>query len=404
MKPHKLLWILAGFLLLVSNPALVHAEPQDLKSKEKELQKLRREIDDYDKRIKKSERRESATLVTIGYYDQQILLIRKLLRRLKEESNRLQKDIEAIRRNIGTSEDQLQSLKSHYAEYVTSAYKYGRLHDLELLLTSNSVNQFAIRAEYLRRFSEQRSKDLRTIAEHKSNLEEESATLRAKLNQQQQLITEKAAEEKTIKRKAREKEKLLASIRKNKNNYKKELQRRKNDAADLEAIIADLIEKERIRKAHEEALSKREKRLTPGASSAELAFLNRQGKLPWPVSGGSIVSQFGNQIHPVLKTITQNTGIDISVPSGTEVRAVASGDVATISWLPSYGNLLILNHNNGFRSVYTHLSEINVTQGQKINEGQVIGRSGESLTGPLLHFELWKEREKQDPELWLRKR
>jgi septal ring factor EnvC (AmiA/AmiB activator) len=404
MKPHKLLWILAGFLLFVSNPALVHAEPQDLKSKEKELQKLRREIDDYDKRIKKSERRESATLVTIGYYDQQILLIRKLLRRLKEESNRLQKDIEAIRRNIGTSEDQLQSLKSHYAEYVTSAYKYGRLHDLELLLTSNSVNQFAIRAEYLRRFSEQRSKDLRTIAEHKSNLEEESATLRAKLNQQQQLITEKAAEEKTIKRKAREKEKLLASIRKNKNNYKKELQRRKNDAADLEAIIADLIEKERIRKAHEEALSKREKRLTPGASSAELAFLNRQGKLPWPVSGGSIVSQFGNQIHPVLKTITQNTGIDISVPSGTEVRAVASGDVATISWLPSYGNLLILNHNNGFRSVYTHLSEINVTQGQKINEGQVIGRSGESLTGPLLHFELWKEREKQDPELWLRKR
>jgi septal ring factor EnvC (AmiA/AmiB activator) len=403
MKHRKLLWILAGLLLFVSSPPLLHPEPQDLKSKEKELQKLRREIDDYEKKIKKSERRENATLETIGYYDQQILLIRKLLRRLKEESNRLQKDVETIRRNIGTSEDQLHSLKSHYAEYVTSAYKYGRLHDLELLLTSSSVNQFAIRAEYLRRFSAQRSKDLRTIAEHKSNLEEESATLRTKLNQQRQLITEKATEEKTIKRKAREKQKLLASIRRDRDNYKKQLQRRKNDAADLETIIADLIEKERIRKAHEETLAKREKRAPPEVSSAGLAFLNRRGKLPWPVSGGSIVSRFGNQIHPVLKTVTQNTGIDISVPSGTEVRAVAAGDVATISWLPSYGNLLILNHNNGFRSVYTHLSEITVTQGQKVTEGQAIGISGESLAGPLLHFELWKEREKQDPELWLTK-
>jgi septal ring factor EnvC (AmiA/AmiB activator) len=404
MKRHKLLWILAGLFLFVSTQALVHPEPQDIKSKEKELQKLRREIDDYEKRIKKSERRENATLETIGYYDQQILLIRKLLRRLKEESNRLQKDIEGIRRNIGTSEDQLHSLKNHYAEYLTSAYKYGRLHDLELLLTSSSVNQFAIRAEYLRRFSAQRSKDLRTIAEHKSNLEEESATLRTKLNQQKQLITEKATEEKTIKRKAREKQKLLASIRRDKDNYKKQLQRRKNDAAELEAIVADLIEKERIRKAHEEALAKRERRAPPEVSSAGLAFLSRRGRLPWPVSGGSIVLRFGNQIHPVLKTVTQNTGIDISVPTGTEVHAVATGDVATISWLPSYGNLLILNHNNGFRSVYTHLSEITVTQGQNVSEGQAIGISGESLAGPLLHFELWKEREKQDPELWLTKR
>jgi septal ring factor EnvC (AmiA/AmiB activator) len=404
MKRHKLLWILAGLFLFVSTQAPAHPEPQDIKSKEKELQKLRREIDDYEKRIKKSERRENATLETIGYYDQQILLIRKLLRRLKEESNRLQKDIEGIRRNIGTSEDQLHSLKNHYAEYLTSAYKYGRLHDLELLLTSSSVNQFAIRAEYLRRFSAQRSKDLRTIAEHKSNLEEESATLRTKLNQQKQLITEKATEEKTIKRKAREKQKLLASIRRDKDNYKKQLQRRKNDAAELEAIVADLIEKERIRKAHEEALAKRERRAPPEVSSAGLAFLSRRGRLPWPVSGGSIVLRFGNQIHPVLKTVTQNTGIDISVPTGTEVHAVATGDVATISWLPSYGNLLILNHNNGFRSVYTHLSEITVTQGQNVSEGQAIGISGESLAGPLLHFELWKEREKQDPELWLTKR
>jgi septal ring factor EnvC (AmiA/AmiB activator) len=404
MRHLMLFWMLAGLFLFASDFALTHAQQQDLKSKERELQKLRREINDYEKKIKNSERRESATLETIGYYDRQILLLRKLLRRLKEDSNRLQKDIDALRANIGASEDQLQSLKNHYAAYVTSAYKYGRLHDLELLLTSTSINQFAIRAEYLRRFSAQRSKDLKTIVQHKSRLEEESATLRTKLDQRRTLIAEKATEERTIKTKAREKQKLLVSIRRDKENYKKQLQRRKKDAADLEAIIADLIEKERIRKAREEALAKTEKRPSPEVTSAALAFLNRRGQLPWPVSGGSIASRFGNQIHPVLKTVTQNTGIDISVPSGTEVRAVASGEVATISWLPSYGNLLILNHNNGFRTVYTHLSEITVAQGQKVNEGEAIGKSGESLAGPLLHFELWREREKQDPELWLSRR
>jgi septal ring factor EnvC (AmiA/AmiB activator) len=399
-----LLGILAGFLLCVSMAGLAYAQPQGVKAKEKELEKLRREIDDYEKKIKKSERREKATLETLGYYDRQNLLIRKLLRQLKNENGQLQKEIETLRQSITSSENQLTSLKNHYAKYVTSAYKYGRLYDLELLLTSNSINQFAIRAEYLRRFSEQRRTDLGTITQHKADLEQESSSLQTKLAQQQRLIAEKATEEERIKKKTLEKKRLLASIRKDKDSYKKELQRRKKDAADLEGIIADLIEKERIRKAREEASAKKEKRPPPENISAGLGFSNRRGKLPWPVSGGSIVSRFGNQVHPILKTVTQNTGIDISVPTGTDVRAVAAGEVAAISWLPSYGNLLILNHNNGFRTVYTHLSEITVTQGQKVNEGKAVGKSGESLAGPLLHFELWKEREKQDPEVWLSKR
>jgi septal ring factor EnvC (AmiA/AmiB activator) len=397
--------VIVFFLALFLSPGGVsRVKAQDIRAKEKDLENLRREIGDYEKKIKKSERREKATLETLGYYDRQGLLIRKLLRRLKDESTRLQREINATRKNIRGSESQLQSLKDHYATYVASAYKYGRLHDLELLLTSNSINQFAIRAEYLRRFSDQRRKDLNTISQHKSDLEQESKSLQTKLGQQKRLISEKATEEKRVKRKAREKQKLLASIRQDKNSYKKELQRRKKDAADLEGIIADLIEKERIRKAHEEAVGKTEKRPLRENTAAGLAFSNRRGKLAWPVSGGIIASRFGTQINPVLKTVTQNTGIDISVPTGTDVHAIAEGEVATISWLPSYGNLLILNHNNGFRTVYAHLSEITVTQGETVWEREVIGKTGESLSGPLLHFELWKEREKQDPEVWLSKR
>lgn len=377
---------------------------QGIKAKERELQKLRQEIDNYEEKIKKSEQREKATLETLDYYDRQSLLIRRLLRRLKDESGRLQKEIEEMQRGITLSGNRLESLKSHYAKYVTSVYKYGRLHDMELVLTAKSVNQLAIRIEYLRRFTEQRKKDLGNIEQNKTQLEHESTNLQAKLKQQDRLISQKAAEEHRIKTKSTERQKLLASIRKNKDNYKKDLQRKTMAAAELETIIADMVEKERIRKEHEAALARKEgrtpaERVTPGG-----AFSNWRGKLPWPVSTGGVVAHYGNQTHPVLKTVTQNTGIDISVPVGTDVRAVADGDVALISWVISYGNLVILNHANGYRTVYAHLSEITVVQGQRVSAGEVIGKSGESLSGSVLHFELWKEREKQDPEVWLSKR
>jgi murein DD-endopeptidase MepM/ murein hydrolase activator NlpD len=130
-------------------------------------------------------------------------------------------------------------------------------------------------------------------------------------------------------------------------------------------------------------------------------FELKRGRLRWPVDEGRVVAQFGNQRHPTLKTVTQNTGIDIAVKAGSAVTAVADGEVATIWWLPSYGNLLIVNHYGGFRTVYTHLAEINVAEGEKLKEGDVIGTSGEALDGPRLHFEIWKDREKQNPEQWL---
>jgi septal ring factor EnvC (AmiA/AmiB activator) len=393
------------FILLAPTITCVgQPETQDIRAKEKELEKLRREIDGYEEKIKKSERRERATLETLDNYDRQSILLRRLLRNLKEESNRLQKEIEEMKRGITRSENQLESLKSHYARYVISVYKHGRLHDLELLLTSTSMNQLAIRAEYLRRFTEQRRKDLGSIAAKKTSLEQEERTLNTKLKQRERLISQKAVEEKRIKRKSAERQQLLASIRKDKENYKKDLQRKTRAAAELEKIIADLVEKERIRKEREEELARREGRALPESVTPGLAFSSRRGKLPWPVSTGTVVAQFGNQTHPQLKTVTQNTGIDISTPAGTEVRTVADGEVALISWIISYGNLVIVNHTNGFRTVYAHLSEITVTQGQKVREGEVVGKSGDSLSGPLLHFELWKDREKQDPEAWLRKR
>lgn len=404
--------ILILFLLLTS-VAVGGAAEQDIKKKERALEKLRQEIDAYEQRIRESEHREKVTLERIDNYEKQSNLILSLLSELVDEEEQLRTSIALTSDNIMFLGKQLSFLKLHYAKYVTSVYKFGRIYDLETLLSSNSINQLYIRIEYLRRFSDQRKRDLEKIREKRQRLEVEKSDLELKLQDQKDLISEKQKEQNFLELKKTKRAKALKAIRRDKAVLKKELVRKTQAAQELENLIADLIERERIRKEHEaklarereeerERLKLRKVEEIPVEGGA--TFASRKGKLPWPVSAGAVVAHFGNHIHPVLRTITQNTGIDISIKSGTPVKSVADGEVAMIHWLPSYGNLVILRHAGGFHTVYAHLSAITVVDGERVKNGAVIAKSGDSVSGSILHFEVWKEKEKQNPEAWLAKR
>ncbi|MDI6766850.1 MAG: peptidoglycan DD-metalloendopeptidase family protein [Bacteroidota bacterium] len=368
----------------------------DIKKKQSQLEKLRKEIETYDKKINESEKKERATLDLLTIYDRQSVLIKKLIKNLHERETTLKKDIDETKRTINELGGQLRYLKNHYANYVTTIYKNGRTYDLELLLAAKSFNQLLVRSEYLKRFSSQRKEDLNKIDTKRSSYEEQNILLQKQLAEQRLLIDEKQKEEKRLTGKLKERKKLLADIRKNKKNYQREIERRKQDARELEQIITKLIEEDR--KKHEKLSKKEDELVEPG-----VGFAAKRGRLRWPVANGKLASRFGLQKHPTLGTTTQNTGIDIVVPMGTDVHVVADGEISKIHWLPSFGNLIIVNHKNGFRTVYAHLSEIFVNEGDKVNEGNRLGKSGDSISGSVLHFEIYKDREKLDPELWLRK-
>jgi len=377
---------------------------RELSLRQKQLEKLRSDIDGYEKKLQESAKREKSTLEKLDDLERQSTLMRELVRKLREEEQQITDDIAQARNAVALLEDQLQFLKTHYASYVRSVYKNGRVYDLELLFSSKSVNQLYIRIEYLKRFSAQRAEDLRRILEKRSELEKRNGELQKTLEQERRVIADKTREERTLKRKASQRHQTLTRIRKDKKLYSQELKRKTDAVKEIEQIIAELIEKERLQKEREEAARRERLARAPEpapAPEAEGIFDQRKGKLRWPVGSGSIASRFGSHIHPVLKTVTQNSGIDIAVPVGSDVVAVADGEVSVLKFIPGYGNVLILNHYGGYRTVYAHLSDIFVSEGQRIREGQVIGRSGDSLGGSLLHFEVWKDRAKQNPEAWL---
>jgi murein hydrolase activator len=399
----QILSLIFSFVLL-GRPVVLHGGTgEDIKTKQAKLEKLRTEIQQYEDKIKQGEKKESATLEFLDTYDRQTTLVRKLIKGLHEQEETLQQNIAQTRSNIRDLGGQLAFLKKHYAQYVSSLYRYGRTYDLELLLSSKSLNQVLIRSEYLKRFSDQRKRDLEKISEKRDAAEEENMKLQQQLGEQRDLIAAKAKEEQTLAEKVKKRKVVLAAIRRDKKNLRREIQRTTAAAKDLEDLITRLIEQDRQRKLLEAKKAKESNNSVPAPvpSVTGKIFGEKRGRMRWPVGQGKIVAHFGNQQHPVLHTITQNTGIDISLPVGSDVSTTSEGEVSAISWLPSFGNLIIVDHSSGYRTVYAHLSEITVTEGQHVSEGAVIGKSGESLNGPVLHFEVWKDREKQDPEAWL---
>jgi len=382
---------------------------REIARKEKELETLRAEIQAYEKRYRESEKKEKSALENISNLDRQVGLLRNLIKKLREQEQSLRGDIQETRSSIQDLERQLDALRTHYAKYVRSVYKYGRVYDVELLFSSKSVNQLYIRIEYLKRFSEQRAKDLRDVVNKKSDLEAENERLQASLMHERNVLAEKTARESSLKKKVVEHRKSLTAIVQDKNKLRRALEEKKKYAEEIKRIVARLNDEEdKRREAAAAAARNRDKtapalRPTPKPETAPGAFASQQGRLRWPVEAGTIASRYGLQTHPVLKTKRENTGIDISVKSGTGVQTVADGEVSILTFIPGFGNILILSHGDGYRTVYAHLSEINVVESQKVKAGDLIAKSGDSVEGSILHFEVWKGTVKQDPEHWLAK-
>ena len=127
-----------------------------------------------------------------------------------------------------------------------------------------------------------------------------------------------------------------------------------------------------------------------------------RGKLPRPVKGVIEVG-FGKVVNPRFNTVTVQKGLDIRAPAGTPVRAVAEGTVAYVGALRGYGNLLILDHGDGFHTLMAHLATLTPELGATVAAGDVVGEVGDtgSLKGAYLYFEVRRAGQAVDPAPWL---
>ena len=128
---------------------------------------------------------------------------------------------------------------------------------------------------------------------------------------------------------------------------------------------------------------------SPGTTAAA-APAKAPGRLLTPVPGAPVTSPYGYRIHPIYGTSRLHTGIDYGASEGTPIRASADGVVVSASWYGGYGNATIIDHGGGIATLYGHQSSMSVSAGQKVTQGQTIGRVGctGDCTGPHVHYEV----------------
>lgn len=122
----------------------------------------------------------------------------------------------------------------------------------------------------------------------------------------------------------------------------------------------------------------------------------------WPVAG-SITSPFGQREAPMGGGEQFHTGVDISVPSGTPVKATAEGIISFAGWSAGSGNLVVVEHGLGYATAYAHNSSVAAKVGQRVKRGGIIAYSGSTgnSTGPHVHYEVWQEGKAVNPKRYL---
>lgn len=125
-------------------------------------------------------------------------------------------------------------------------------------------------------------------------------------------------------------------------------------------------------------------------------------RLMWPVRA-SLTSDFGPRLHPIHREWRNHAGIDLGAAAGTPVQAAAEGVVSFAGWRGGYGNVVIIDHADGLQTFYAHQQDLDVSAGDHVAAGTVLGRVGSTgnSTGPHLHFEVRRDGESVDPVPYL---
>jgi len=374
----------------------------DEDAQRRQMEQLKRDAEEKRRKARELKGRETKVLKDLRTTETRLRQTRSSITKLNRREKQLERDLEVVRSDLSRSERALMSRRDRLAARLRGLYKLGRQRELEFLLAADSFAQLFARADYLVRVARQDRVLLLGIRHEKEKIAANQDRLDLTLRDVEKTAKQKQREQRQLDKLRAKRQQTVLVIQSERQTYEAAAAELERTARRIKSVLDEL---ERRRRAEDEA---RRKGTAPG-QPAPLEpyagdFAAARGKLAWPVRG-EVVGNFGNEKHPKFGTVTFNSGIDIAAPLGTDVRAVARGrvDFASNDY-GTYGQMLILNHGDGYYTLYAHCSAVLVARGQEVESGQVVARVGDtgSLKGSILHFEVRKGRSALNPLEWLR--
>ena len=392
----RLLVMLA--VLVVSVPAWAsppdRAEPlsDKIKKEQQALDKLKGEIQEKKRKSDEAQRKEASVLQSIEEADHRLKLRRDELAKVNIKLKQKDRELEVTNTALYRLKNRIEERQGSIRSRLRVMYKEGPEAQAKLLWGARDYHDFMERSALLLWISRREYQMLEGYRADLARLESTDAKLqsvRGELLGYQRDIADKLAE---VREERGHKDHLLARVRGEKAFYEKAVGELEKSAQRLETLLREF-----------ESRRKATASIRPDAAGEVLGRL--KGRLVWP-SDGEVVALFGRQKHPKFDTYVQRKGIEIRASQGSIIRSVFDGVVVFADWMRGYGQLAIVDHGEGYFSLYAHASKFLVSVGEAVRSHQPIGEIGDTgLTGEsTLYFELRQGGEALDPLLWLAKR
>lgn len=385
--------LIFSFFLLFPN--VYGQNISDLKKKKSATQN---EIQRTTTLLKKTEEDRESSLHEILLIERNIFLREQLLSDIDKQVVYLQNKISENSLVIESLESDLNKIKEEYARIIYHSYISQKFqNNLMFILSSESFNQAYKRLKYIRYYTKFRNKQVQLINIIHQTLYDQLLAIEQQIDDKKMLLEEKQQESINLSKEKMKKEKYVSQLTDKEATLRKQLVEQRRIAKQLEDEINKFILVETKVNNRNELI------LTPEETLTSEDFAKNMGSLPWPTEYGVIIRPFGVTKHPILKgTNISNGGIDISTNEGAVARALFDGEVKRISYILGANYFVLISHGK-FYTVYRNLVDVQVKPGQKISVKQPIGKvfTDKKENTTILHLEIWEERNRLNPELWL---
>lgn len=399
------------------------SQPPTQEELEERKAKIQLEIQEKEQLLQSVKSKEKSVVTQLQLQKEKIGLKEKLIKTTEKQTKLLGNDIYVNQVKINQLNRDLEQLRKDYAAMILKSYKSRSEQSRAMfLLSSENFLQAYKRAQYMKQYASYRKMQGQEIEGKTKQLVGYTNKIVEQKTEKEKLITENENEKKELVKEKKEQEKIASQIQKEKGKIVAEIKKKQQETRKIDAQIQKLI-RETIAAANKKTAAAKAK-ANPKTTTAESTkalessakivltsegqlvannFRANKGKLPWPVEKGAVSLPYGDQPHPVYKTLTvHNSGVEITTENGASARAVFGGEVTKVIKLSPLNIAIFIQHGDYF-TVYQNLSNVNVSVGDKVSIKQTLGkiRTNGDTGKTILKFLILQNTTYNNPASWL---
>lgn len=412
--PKQILTILC--CCLASLAMAQQTQQEKLEARKAQIQK---EIQENKKLLESVKNKEKTATTQLILQQQKIGLKQKLISTTEKQTKLLSNDMYINQVQINRLKKDLAQLREDYAALIQKSYKARSEQSRAMfLLSSNSFLQAYKRAQYMKQYASYRRAQGEEIRQKTLDLDVYNQKLSIQKGQKDKLLAENQKEKVALEQEKKEQEKIVQEIKKDKKQILADIKKKQQESKAIDRQIDKLIReaiaaankktavaaaKGKPGKASPKAASDTKIVLTPESKVIADNFRSNKGKLPWPVEKGVVTLGYGNQAHPVYKTIeVHNSGVEITTEAGANARAVFGGEVSRVIVISPLNKAVMVQHGDYF-TIYQNLSSVSVNKGDKVSMKQSLGkiRTSGDTGKTVLKFIILQNTVYNNPQDWI---